>query len=110
MQMTLHGNFTARKIWAINDQCTQAISSKIINMKASDNQPFSIVEDQGFIELIAHLEPHYLIPIRTYFTQDALPKLYSKVRGVIAEDLEQAKFISFTSDLWTCSNSNESFI
>ena len=40
---------------------------------ASDNQPFSVAEDQGFIELIANLEPHFLIPGRKYFTQDALP-------------------------------------
>ena len=108
--MTLQGSFTARKIWDKYDQRAQAISTKIIKMMASDNQPFSMVEDQGFIELIVHLEPHYLIPSRTYFTKDVLPKLYSKVKGVIAEELDQAKFISFTSDLWTCSNSNESFI
>ena len=55
-------------------------------MMASDNQPFSIVEDQGFIELIAHLEPHYLIPSRRYFTQDAPSKfvLQGTPRGVIA--------------------------
>ncbi len=110
VQSTLQGSFAARKIWDINDKRSLAISTKIIKMMASDNQPFSIVEDQGFIELIAHLEPHYFIPSRKYFTQDALPKLYSKVRGVIAEELDQAKFISFTSDLWTCSKSNESFI
>ncbi len=58
-------------------------------MMASDNRAFSIVEDkQGFIELIALLEPNYLTPSRTYFTQDALPNLYSKVRGVIAEEFD----------------------
>ena len=110
VQARLHGSFCAKKIWDINDQRPLAISTKISKMIASDNQPFSIVEDQGFIEFIAHLQPHYLIPSRKYFTQDALPKLYSKIRGAIAEELDQAKLISFTSDLWTCSKSNESFI
>ena len=79
-------------------------------MMASDNQPFSIVEDQGFIELLAHLEHCYLIPSRKYFTQEALPKLYDSVRSSIANELDKAKFISITSDLWTCSHLNESFI
>ena len=110
VQSTLQGSFAAKRIWDITDQRSLAISKKIMKMMVSDNQPFSIVEDQGFIELIAHLEPHYLIPSRKYFTQDALPKLYSEVRGMIANELDQAMFISFTSDLWTCSKSNESFI
>ena len=70
-----------------------------MKMIAFDSQPFSIIDDQGFIDLVAHLAPHYLVPSRKYFTQDALPKLYSKKRGTIAEELDQAKFISFTSDL-----------
>ena len=51
--------FFAKKIWDINDQHSLAISTKIIKMIAIDNQPFSIVEDQGFIEVIAHLAPPY---------------------------------------------------
>jgi len=109
-QTTLEGSFKAAKIWDINDSRSQAISNKIVKMMASDNQPFSIVEDQGFIELLAHLEHRYLIPSRKYFTQEALPKLYDNVRSSIANELGKAKFISITSDLWTCSHSNKSFI
>ena len=109
-QTTLEGSFKAAKIWDINDSRSQAISNKIVKMMASDNQPFSIVEDQGFIELLAHLEHRYLIPSRKYFTQEALPKLYDNVRPSIANELGKAKFILITSDPWTCSHSNESFI
>eukprot|EP00795_Rhopilema_esculentum_P002842 gene2842-1076_t len=82
VQSTLQGSFAAKRIWDITDQRSLAISKKIMKMMVSDNQPFSIVVDQGFIELIAHLEPHYLIPSRKYFTQDALPKLYSETCGL----------------------------
>ena len=110
MQVTLHGCFQTKKIWDINDSHSQAITKKIVKMIAADNQPFSIVEDQGFIELMAHLEPRYLIPSRKYFTQEALPKFYTNVRSSIAEEINEAKFLSFTSDLWTCPHSHESFI
>ena len=31
-------------------------------MIALDNRPFNITEDDGFIGLMAHLQPRYLIP------------------------------------------------
>ena len=71
-QTTLEGSFKAAKIWDINDSRSQEISNKIVKMMASDNQPLSIVEDQGFIALLAHLEHRYLIPSRKYFTPEAL--------------------------------------
>ena len=37
-----------------------------------DNQPFSIVEYQGFIELLVKLEPRYVIPSTKYFNETML--------------------------------------
>ena len=41
-------------------------------MIAKDNQPFLIVEDQGFIELSAELNPRYVIPSTRYFDETKL--------------------------------------
>ena len=49
VQTTLKGSYKAGKIWDIDDSRSQAITKKIVKMMASDNQPFSMVEDQGFI-------------------------------------------------------------
>ena len=38
-------------------------------MIALDNQPFSITEDEGFIALMAHLEPRYIIPSKNITMQ-----------------------------------------
>ena len=38
-----------------------------MNMIAIDNKPFSITNDQGFIDLLAALEPSYLYPSTKYF-------------------------------------------
>ena len=41
-----------------------------------DIQPFSIVEDTGFNELIKDAYPNYKLPCRTYFSQNVIPSMY----------------------------------
>ena len=41
-------------------------------MIAMNNQSFSTVEDQCFIELLAELEPRYVIPSTMYFNETML--------------------------------------
>ena len=68
-QMKLEKCVAKKQLWDINDSRSKMIHEKIFKMIVLDIEPFSKVEDQGFIELIAHLEPRYLIPGRTFFTQ-----------------------------------------
>ena len=44
-------------------------------MIAMDYQPFSIVEDQGFIKLLAELEPRYVTPSTKYFNEPCFHRL-----------------------------------
>jgi len=41
-----------------------------------DMQPFSIVEDRGFREYVAHLDPSCLLPSRRTLTRELLLRLY----------------------------------
>ena len=109
-QPTITESFEAKKIWDIKDSQAMAIHKKIGLMIALDNHPFTIVEQDGFIELLAHLQPRYLIPSRKYFSDNVIPNIYEEIRAIVMEKLIEAKFISFTSDIWTCSSSKESFI
>ena len=43
------------------------------------NHPFTVVEEQGFIELIAHNCPKFIMNSRRYYTENLMPKVYSKV-------------------------------
>ena len=54
-QITLQESFSQKKHRDINDQRSIAIHETIMSMIAIENQPFSIAEDQGFIELLAHI-------------------------------------------------------
>ena len=59
-----------------------------MNFIAMSNQPFT--EEKGFIELIAHLQPKYLIPSRKYFVEKMLPTSYRKLRSAVFEKLSKA--------------------
>ena len=50
--------------WDINDARAQQIHKFIMEMIALDNQPFSLVEDIGFVQLLQVLEPRYSLPSR----------------------------------------------
>ena len=40
------------------------VDEALVNMVVKDSQPFSIVEDVGFKELIHALDPTYILPTR----------------------------------------------
>jgi hypothetical protein len=61
---------------------------------ALDNQPFSVVNDVGFRQLVLH---RYTLPSRRYFSDVALPELHSIVETHIYELLAMGvTAISFT--------------
>ena len=111
-QLSLEESFASKKIWDINDSRSKGIHKAIMTMMALENQPFSIVEDDGFVKLMAHLQPRYLIPSRKYFSETMLSEVYGDLRSTVLDELAapEGDFVSFTSDIWTCSSSSEAFI
>ena len=103
-QLSIKETFERRQIWDINEHKTKMANQKVFNMLVSDNLPWSHVENQGFIELMAHMQPRYQIPSRTFFS-NMLPTEHAKVESVIFEELSAAPFISFTSDIWSDTHS-----
>ena len=49
-------------------------------MIVMDNQSFSIVEDQGFIELLLKLELRYVIPSTKYFNENMLQQVHNSLK------------------------------
>ncbi|XP_033231489.1 zinc finger BED domain-containing protein 4-like [Belonocnema kinseyi] len=79
-------------------------------MIAVDNEPISFVEKAGFERLMSKTSPHYKVPCRKYFTETILPDMYSRVKEVVKTMLSTAKWMSLTSDVWTCKETRYSFI
>ena len=83
------------KIWDIKGSKAIRIHKKIMNMIAMDNQPYSIVEDQGFIELLAELEPRYVIPSTKYFNETMLLQSYGILKQKITKELSNASSLRY---------------
>lgn len=79
-------------------------------MIALDNLPYSTVNNVGFQRLMSKVSPQYVIRGRKYFTEKIIPEIYDGLVTAIKNQLLSAQYVSLTSDLWTCSHTNESFI
>ena len=67
------------------------ITNAIGRMIALDYQPYMLVENRGFKELLQILEPRYHIPASTTFSRKVIPDMYNKVlksvKGTLERDL-----------------------
>ena len=78
-------------------------------MIATDLQPVSIVEDQGFLKFLRVLDHKYIPPSRCSIMRDHLPQLYTSKCDELKKELEGVTHCSITTDCWT-SRATEGYI
>ena len=100
-QITLQESVEKSRKWDINDTKALVIHRKIGEMIAIDDQPFSIVSDTGFINLVKVLEPRYNIPSRKYFTETVIKKLFDDVKSIVAKEVTAISHLGLTTDIWS---------
>ncbi|XP_011707970.1 PREDICTED: zinc finger BED domain-containing protein 1-like [Wasmannia auropunctata] len=109
-QPTLQSVIKKKEMWSLDDSRSINITKKIGEMIALDAEAFALVERKGFERLIKFLAPQYPLPCRTYFSEKIIPQLYENLKTRIRIELITARYISFSTDIWTCSANNEAFI
>ena len=72
-----------------------------ITFMCKDLRPYSVVENEGFGYMLKTLEPRYVPPLRRFFTDTDIPKLYREVKRKVEESLSTAERITLTCDAWT---------
>nr|XP_047145523.1 zinc finger BED domain-containing protein 4-like [Hydra vulgaris] len=87
----------------------QAITKLIGEMISLDLQQYCIVEDKDFTRLLKNLAPNYTIPSRKYFSTKVIPLMYETIKAKVKYELDQADFLSLTSDGWTCQHTIQSY-
>lgn len=100
-QTTIQGMYERKIKFKSNDPRATKIDSLIAEMICLDLQPISIVEDEGFLKLLNHLEPRYNVPSRKTFSSKILINMYKKVQAQVKSDLLEAKHVAITTDMWT---------
>lgn len=93
-----------------SSQRAKEITMKIGRFIAKGLKPFSVVEEEGFRELLQTLEPKYNMPSRIHFSKSLVPALYedARTRGV-KESLKTAEAVALTTDGGT-SRATQSYI
>ena len=89
--------------------CAKELTYRLAVIIAIDLQSFSIVEDVGFRQLVAALEPTYSLLSQRYLSEVVIPEIHTKVKHGITELLQSAKYISLTTNIWTSMNCHHSF-
>lgn len=88
---------------------SQKIDEQLGIMIAKEFQPFSVVENIEFRKFVHLLNPNYSIPSRKAVSKSILPQLLEKTKQKVKTNLNNAKYIAFTTDGWTSLN-NDSFV
>ncbi|XP_061108746.1 E3 SUMO-protein ligase ZBED1-like isoform X2 [Conger conger] len=102
------GQVYAAKLPPTSTRATK-ITLSIIQFICKDLRPLSVVENEGFRNMITTLEPRYAIPSRQYMTDIALPRLYTEVKAGVQGSLSSAERVALTCDGWT-SRATESYV
>ncbi|KAJ0002708.1 hypothetical protein NQD34_007857 [Periophthalmus magnuspinnatus] len=78
------------------------LDAGVVNM-IKDSRPFSIMEDEGFVELMKIVDPNYILPNRKAL-KEMIEKKYNEAKEKSKEQLQKASALSLTSDMWTSIN------
>lgn len=77
------------------------LTDSILNMIVKDMRPLSIVDGQGFREMINTFYPGYTLPSRSHFTK-LMEKKYEENLERLKASLKNVKSkIALTTDAWT---------
>ena len=68
-------------------------------MHCKDMLPLHTVDKPGFCKMLECFDNRYDMPTHKYFSQVSLPALYSKLRGTVAEELQEIRYYSCTADM-----------
>ena len=110
-QLSLQQTFTRSTPLQKDGAKAQAITHAIGMMVAVDLRPYSIVENEGFRELLKILEPRYSIISRKELTNNVIPELFSDLKEKIKKSLESSESrVNFTTDMWKWEGQNREYM
>ena len=89
--------------WKTSSQNYKTATRLIAKWVCRNSRPLSIVEDEGFRELINFLAPEYEVPTHTTISAN-ISSYYEEEKKKLRDELENIEFCSVTTDGGTSSN------
>ena len=110
-QLNLKQTFTRNILLQKDSVKAKAITRAIGTTVAVDLRPYSIVENEGFIQLLRVLEPRYSIISRKELTKTVVPEIYSELKAKVKQSLSLSECrVKFTMDMWKCEGQNREYM
>ena len=100
-QPTLMQSFAKATAYEKSSKRWGEITDAVTYYLAKDMIPMKAVENAGFQRLMKVADSRYQLPGRKYFSNTAIPRLYSECRSKLKNKLDHVKFFATTSDLWS---------
>ena len=85
----------------------QAMSTK--QLAAINVQPYSVVNDAGFKDVIRVLEPRYVLTSRKYFLTKMTVERCTSQPACVQSEVDHAKSVCRPADTWMVQNTTQSF-
>ncbi|XP_056100506.1 zinc finger BED domain-containing protein 4-like [Rhinichthys klamathensis goyatoka] len=104
IQASLPMMFEKQTKWKTPDVRSKTLDRMITEMIATDNQPFTMVQNKGFQRLMATAEPRYTLKSEKFYRTEMFPSIHNsiveKVKALLKP--ENAGYnLAFTTDCWS---------
>ena len=88
-------------MWSRSSRQHERAVKAVTHFLVKDMIPISVVEGDGFRNMISQVNPRFDLPHKDYFSRVAIPALYEETCRQLEEKLSQCSFYSAKTDLWT---------
>ena len=88
------------EIW-LKGKKWQQLTNKVTRCIAKDILSICIVDKPGFKQILDSFDPRYQLPSRKHFSKTAIPALFNTTQLALASMLQEVKYFSSTTDLWS---------
>lgn len=99
-QISIESSFGEIYAYTSTGDKTKRINNAIMFIICKENQPYSLVENEGFKNLLKVLAPHYKIPSRTSVAR-CLDEKYDALSIVMKNKLCCVEHLTLKSDIWS---------
>jgi hypothetical protein len=90
----------------ITENVSKKINCELLKLFYLDFQPFSVVDDHGFRQIVKSLNPSYELPNRQTFSRSLIPALYENCLINTKNIVSKISHGCLTTDYWTSTNND----